>query len=156
MTTQIKVIVADDDELDRYVAKRVLRKEAQIGTVGECGDGRQLIDLMRSPQFAEEWGPHPPPVLVLLDINMPLMSGFDVLNELSTPSPLVDADGATVTPEKVYVVLMLTSSVSFHDRQRAASHDLVVGYIEKPLDSVKLSRALAGLYPTEIGPDAAS
>lgn len=160
MTRQrIKVIVADDDEIDRYVARRVLQKDDHIEVVGECNDGSELIDLLDSPDFGEHWGPNPPPVLVFLDINMPRMSGFDVLRHLSPPEagrpPPPAADGRP--PRDVEcVVLMLTSSVSPADRREAETFPLVAGYMEKPLDQAKLAGALEQFYPRFIGPDDAN
>ncbi len=156
MSRPIKVIVADDDEFDRYVARRILGKESAIGAIGECTDGEELLDLLASPAFAAEWGPHPPPVLILLDINMPKLSGFELLRQLTDDDlvgmPPASLARARAAAEQTCVVLMLTSSVSQRDRQEADRSPLVSGYIEKPIDSNKLSKALEALYPTTAGP----
>ncbi len=143
----IKVVVVDDDEFDRYVARRVMKKEARIGAVGECVGGSELIELLQSPDFAATWGPCPPPLLVFLDINMPGLSGFETLEQLgATPSSI----------DRSCIVLMLTSSISERDRARAESFPVVAGYLEKPIDNAKLGAVLAEIYPTTTGPDTAS
>ena len=145
--SQIKAVVVDDDEFDRYVARRVMKKDTRIAAVGECVGGSELIELLESPDFAATWGPCPPPLLVFLDINMPGMSGFDTLEQLSA---------SRASQDRSCIVLMLTSSISPRDRARAHSFPVVAGYVEKPLESAKLDAILAELYPTTTGPDTAS
>lgn len=67
-------------------------------------------------------------VILFLDINMPVMSGWDVLKELE------NLEAPTKDKVKVF---MLSSSVYNEDKEKAYSHSLVVEYIEKPLNIEK-------------------
>lgn len=62
------------------------------------------------------------PILVLLDINMPQMSGWDFLDRISNEG----------CDENVWVV-MVTSSINSSDKQRADKYSQVIEYLEKPL-----------------------
>lgn len=130
MNHRINVLIIDDDETDRYITRRQLAKNDLIGTIAEAADGSEAYAMFVDGRFAAELGPHPPPTLVLLDINMPIMSGFDLLERLETDEAITSAD--------VSVVAMLTSSTHFGDQDRAGEYALVDDYIEKPLTPAKL------------------
>jgi CheY-like chemotaxis protein len=95
--------------------------------------------MLHDGRFAADLGPHPPRTLVLLDINMPIMSGFEFLEKIQTEAPAAAAD--------LVVVVMLTSSAFFGDRERALAYPIVEGYIEKPISDGKLQSILERLWP---------
>lgn len=71
--------------------------------------------------------------ILFLDINMPLLMGWDVLD-------LIDKmDDST---KKQLVVFMLTSSIDPKDKKRALDHPLVTDFIEKPLTVEKIESVL--------------
>lgn len=125
----INVLVIDDEETDRYLARRQLRKHPAIGTIAEALDGQDGYEWFTEGKLEAELGPHPPPTLVLVDINMPRLSGFEMLERLASEDG-VARDRSIIT--------MLSSSGHADDRARAASFDFVHGYIEKPLTPDKV------------------
>jgi len=72
---EIKLIIADDHELFRNGLAELLRKHDDIKVVKSVGDGIEFMELINS-QFEAD--------IVLLDITMPNMDGFQVLKELKT------------------------------------------------------------------------
>ena len=72
---EIKLIIADDHELFRKGLAELLRKHDDIKIVRSVGDGMEFMELINS-QFEAD--------IVLLDITMPNMDGFQVLKELKT------------------------------------------------------------------------
>jgi two-component system LytT family response regulator len=69
----IRAIVADDEVLARLKLRQLLREEAEIEIVGEGSTASETVDLVRNAA----------PALLFLDIRMPGMDGFDIVNELS-------------------------------------------------------------------------
>ncbi|MGY2134945.1 response regulator [Hymenobacter sp. HD11105] len=69
------------------------------------------------------------PQVILLDLNMPLMSGWDVLDALQPLEPHLQGRCA---------VYILTSSLAPADSTRAREHPLVAGLLHKPLDQAKI------------------
>lgn len=109
------VVVIDDSDTDLLYARIVLERTGLVATLRVFDCAREALDYLGSAEAADV-------NLVLLDINMPGMDGFEFLNayEQQAPSPVQ--------------VVMLTSSPDPADRLRAQSHACVRGYLTKPLD----------------------
>ena len=75
----IRVLIADDEPPARRKVRRFLERDAEIGAVAEAGSGQEALDAIRTFQ----------PDLLLLDVQMPDMDGFAVLQQLSTPRDFV-------------------------------------------------------------------
>lgn len=74
-----RVFVVDDEPLGREAVKEVLKGYPNIEVVGEAADGRAAIRQIRDLK----------PDLVFLDVQMPVLTGFDVLELLGDDAPLV-------------------------------------------------------------------
>jgi two-component system LytT family response regulator len=70
----IRTIIADDERLARRKLRILLGSEPQVEVVAECPNGRQTVSAIRSFR----------PDILLLDIQMPDLNGFDVLSEISS------------------------------------------------------------------------
>ncbi|WP_166959911.1 response regulator [Yeosuana marina] len=71
----IKLIIADDHELFRNGLKELLKKYSDIDVVDCVADGKEFIDVLKNNSELD---------VVLLDITMPNMDGFEVLNEIKS------------------------------------------------------------------------
>ncbi|MGB5246946.1 MAG: response regulator [Woeseia sp.] len=113
------IVMVDDDELDREAAERGLKKSPITNPFMAFEDGSQFLDYLESVIA----GDAPFPAVVLLDINMPLMPGFDVLKQMR----------ALPDFEEKPMVMMLTSST--HDNDRKLSLQFGANdYLIKPHD----------------------
>lgn len=99
------IVMVDDEELDIEAAQRGFRKAGLNNDFVSFSDGPPFLEYLEKVRNGEE----PFPALVLLDINMPLMSGFDVLSKMRADPKFVE----------VPVVTMLTSSTHDRDRETA-------------------------------------
>lgn len=68
----IRVLLADDHPIVRYSLRQVLEEDPQLKVIGEAGDGREALRLVKSLE----------PDVLLLDLEMPDMSGVDVVEEM--------------------------------------------------------------------------
>lgn len=71
----IKLVIADDHELFRNGLKELLKKNNDIEVVASVGDGKEFIEVLKN---------NPSLDIVLLDITMPNMDGFEVLNQIKS------------------------------------------------------------------------
>jgi CheY-like chemotaxis protein len=73
------ILVAEDDPTDAYFFERAFRRAGIPVTLNFVRDGQEVIDYLQGEgQFADRTS-HPLPQLVLLDLKMPRLDGFDVL-----------------------------------------------------------------------------
>jgi len=116
--TPVRVLIADDHRLFAEALEAVLSSEERIDVVGRASDGGEAVDLARRLQ----------PDLVLLDISMPVLDGFEAAAELDRL-------------EDPPAILMLTGSSSPDDVDRARRAG-VKGYITKDAIAASLVDAI--------------
>jgi two-component system LytT family response regulator len=72
MTALIRVLIVDDEPLARGVLREMLQSDPEVVIVGECGNGKEAVEAIKELN----------PDLLFLDIQMPEMGGFEVLDAL--------------------------------------------------------------------------
>ena len=100
MKKTYNVLIVDDDEDDQFLIKIAFEKDSAQYNLRFASDGRDVLENIISPQVL--------PDLVLLDLNMPVMNGFDVLMHLKS-SPIY----------RHVPVVVLTTSANENDINRA-------------------------------------
>lgn len=115
------VLYAEDEEADRMFMEIAFRKAGLARALRTVNDGLQAKDYLAGSGAYADRSQHPPPTLLLLDLNMPMLGGFEVLAWMKTEPEL------TSLP-----VIIFTSSAREEDRARAMTLG-VSGYMEKPL-----------------------
>jgi len=110
----VRVLIVDDEALARQRVRRLLQNEADVEVVGEAETGRDAVAMIRELQ----------PDLVCLDVQMPGLDGFGVLEEL---------DGGPVP-----MVLFITA----YDEHAQRAFDVhAVDYVLKPVDADRFRAA---------------
>lgn len=115
------VLFVDDDEISNFVSVKTLEDACIADRILSVTGAREALDLIKEGID----GKGPIPDLIFLDINMPIMSGWDFLEEYKE---IKDQVG-----KKIYIII-LTSSVYKHDKAKAATYEDVDDYTLKPLD----------------------
>jgi len=111
---RVRVLIVDDEALARQRVRRLLQNEADVEIVGEAETGREAVAMIRELQ----------PDLVCLDVQMPGLDGFGVLEEL---------DGGPVP-----MVLFITA----YDEHAQRAFDVhAVDYVLKPVDADRFRAA---------------
>ena len=102
------ILVAEDEESDVFFLRRALQKAGIENPLVAVSDGRKAIEYLNGDGAYSDRAHYPLPALFLLDLKMPLMTGFDVLDWLQRK------------PEfRSLPVVVLTSSCHEKDKQRA-------------------------------------
>ncbi|MEZ4772894.1 MAG: response regulator [Bacteroidia bacterium] len=126
MTLIKRALIIDDDEVNNFICIKNLRDLNFAQLASYCTRGREGLDLLADTLKNK---PEEFPDVIFLDINMPLMSAWEFLEEYKT----IQAS----FPGKVYLFI-LSSSVYRKDIERASQYDVVTDYIIKPLNKEKL------------------
>ncbi|EON76258.1 protein containing response regulator receiver d omain [Lunatimonas lonarensis] len=125
MKSTFSTLIVDDDKLALHYIMRRAKETLIPGDFHVAENGKEAIDKL------EDLSDDTDQVLVLLDLNMPVMTGWDFL-DLLTGKPY---------KEKTLVVIV-TSSTSQIDKDRSKKYKEVIGYIEKPLATETLREVL--------------
>jgi CheY-like chemotaxis protein len=117
-----KIILIEDNQSDAELAKRVLQKIGNTIPIVHLEDGQDALNYFFNRDKYEEVKHDGSPVLVLLDLKLPIIDGIEVLKQLRS-NPLT----------KNLIIVAFTSSVEESDIQK--TYDLGVNsYIKKPVD----------------------
>jgi len=125
MKTLKQVMIIDDSETDRYIAKRNIKKLLFADEVIEMESARKALEYLQSLQGT----PGLLPDFIFLDIRMPEIDGFGFL-ELYDKLP--DAIKTSC------VIVMLSTSLNPIDHERAKTNPYVNRFLDKPLDREKI------------------
>lgn len=120
----LPVLIIDDEEIDRYLLKRHL-KNIPLNIIDmEFSNGEEALELFKHSERSTELYPDTfPPALIFLDVNMPLIDGFEFLDRFQ-PLRALDIN-------KNCKVVMISSSDHDSDKQKSFSYDFVAGYLIK-------------------------
>ncbi len=112
----IKLLIADDYVLIREGLKKVLRNEPDITVVAEALNGAEVIKKIKTSQAN----------FIVLDINMPVKSGLDVLLDLKRIFPQLPVLILSMYPEKTYAMRSLKAGASGYLCKESAAEELVI------------------------------
>ena len=127
------VFLIDDDEAGNFLSERVISGMKITDHTLTFDNGKDALDFMVKSCGGNNKNPEVCPELILLDINMPVMDGFQFLHELENNS---------ILPKEKLKIFILTSSNNPSDIEKAKQFN-VDGYIHKPITRQKLESLLS-------------
>ncbi len=129
------VLLVDDDEATNYLNNRLLKKNGYAEQVHIAENGQEGIDFLQSVEERDK------PELIFLDINMPIMNGWEFLEayEQLEHSKKVKA-----------IIVMLTTSIQAEDRFNAELNNDVSDFIPKPLTPASIREIIRQHFPDRL------
>ena len=118
------VLLIDDDEPTNFLNKMIIEETGYVKEVKVTQSAREALDYLSGKQQTAEGGQLPMPELILLDINMPAMDGWEFLEKYDKLSPEQKAS---------IIVVMLTTSFNPEDESKARKISYISSYRNKPL-----------------------
>ncbi|SNS57837.1 Response regulator receiver domain-containing protein [Ekhidna lutea] len=116
-----KILLVDDDPIFLTLAELAIKKENETIEIYKAMNGEEAISFLKSQSVD----------VIFLDLNMPVMNGWEFLEAL----PEVENKG-----DHIYI---LTSSIDPSDQRKADENPLVTSMLEKPLDKAKITATLS-------------
>jgi len=127
-----RFVLIDDSEADNVFHEIMIRRAGFSGEILIFFSGTEALDFFKTDPLTHR-------TCILLDINMPMMSGFEMAEE-----------AASLLQEQHHVLMvMLTSSGSPADRERARSIPIIQGYLTKPVTVPVVSELMTGAIPAD-------
>jgi len=123
MNTKINLLVIDDDDINIFIIKKIVEKTGYEAKMVAKTNGLMAIDYLKELMENEQILPH----LILIDINMPVLNGWEFLDAYEKLGISKEID-----------MYMLSSSVYENDIEKAKTYKTVKGFISKPLSIERL------------------
>jgi CheY-like chemotaxis protein len=121
------VLLVDDDHVSSFLIKEILKTSKVAQQIYSTENGEQALRFIETHENKSSC-----PDLIFLDINMPVMDGFQFLEEFQKLSERV---------RKTIKIIVLTSSSNSQDRRKANEYP-IYGYLTKPLTFKTLEQIL--------------
>lgn len=145
MDKKMVIIMADDDPDDFVLVREALQDTAYGKHLHQCHDGEQLLDYLLQQKKYRDPEQYPPPVLILLDLNMPKISGRQALARIK----------GTVALRHIPVII-LSTSIEAEDMEycfRLGANAYVQKSHSFDLLGANLKEAVEPLLEKEISPE---
>jgi CheY-like chemotaxis protein len=123
MKTIKNTLIIDDDQVLITLIRLLVRKNEYFENCKDFQNGKKALDYIQNILDNNQELPD----LILLDLNMPIMDGWEFLDILSS-LPL----------EREIPVYIVTSSIDPNDLEKADSYKMIKGYMMKPVTPGKL------------------
>ncbi|MBV61713.1 MAG: response regulator [Nevskiales bacterium] len=130
-----EVLLVDDNEADNFLHRAVLEDMGVADRIVERLNGQEALDYLLTP---DDQGRFPSPDLICLDINMPIMSGWEFLDSYEQLPP---------ARRRGVVVMMLTTSLNPEDAEQARERSAIGAFSNKPLTSTKVLQLIEEHFP---------
>jgi DNA-binding NarL/FixJ family response regulator len=133
-------MIVDDHTLIRETWSFLLGKNENFDVVAECGDGERAIELARDKR----------PDVVLLDINMAPMSGFDVLKMIRKYSPGSKIIGVSMHSQPAYAKKMLRLGAKGYVTKNSPRQEMLTAIAEVSRNQVYVCQEVKNILSEQM------
>jgi CheY-like chemotaxis protein len=123
-----RFLVIDDSYIDRLVSGMLIKRTYDVTDVLEVSGGQQGLEWIKEQKINAG-----NPLIILLDIMMPQMNGFEFLEHFDALDPAIKENTT---------IVMLSSTLDHDDMKRAQKHPSVKKLLSKPLSANELKEFL--------------
>lgn len=120
ITNSYHFILVEDSVLDSYIGSKIIEGLGDL-----CKSYHSFLDPFEAFEYIEQRGAVPEKTIIFLDIQMPLMSGFEFVEKFETQ--------LSKSCQKYFVINILSSSINEKDIIKAKSYSTVNQFMSKPL-----------------------
>ncbi|OOV17306.1 response regulator [Flavobacterium sp. LM4] len=136
------VLLIDDDFATNFINKKIVQKANITEHIQVALNGKEAIDyLCNKGKFESQETINPQPQLVFLDINMPVMDGWEFIKSYK----ILVSDGR----KKEIRIIMLTSSFNPADKAKADTIEEIADYRQKTLNVAMLHEVIKKHFPNQ-------
>nr|WP_315177077.1 response regulator [uncultured Flavobacterium sp.] len=122
--TKKAIWVIDDDAIYQIIVNKIIQRSEMFSTITSFKNGKEAIDVLQEivHNTADESASLPD--IILLDINMPIMDGWEFMEKMGLIKSKFSKD---IT---VYIV---SSSIATEDKNKSKTYSDILGYLSKPV-----------------------
>jgi DNA-binding NarL/FixJ family response regulator len=117
---KISVLIADDHKLIRETWSYILNNDPRFEVVAECGDSEQAVEMSKVKR----------PQIVLMDINMMPISGFEATERIRKVSPMSKVIGVSMHSQPAYAKKMLQIGAKGYVTKNSSKEEMIKAIME--------------------------
>jgi CheY-like chemotaxis protein len=118
------VLLVDDNEIDNLINQKMIEASGITEKIFVNTSAKSALEFLKNLAVLGSFGKDFFPDLLFLDIDMPLMDGYQFLDEFEKLKEVI---------RKKITIIMLTSSINPHDERAAKRYPFVKKFLHKPL-----------------------
>jgi CheY-like chemotaxis protein len=113
--------VIDDDTIYQIIVNKIIQKSEMFSAISSFKNGKEALDAVNNSINDNEILPD----IILLDINMPIMDGWEFMEEMTLLKPSIS---------KQIIVYVVSSSIAVEDKNKSKTYPDILGYLSKPVN----------------------
>lgn len=130
----ITILLVEDNPDDRFWTERALEQSRVVNPLFMVENGKEALQFLRNEPPFRDMEKFPTPGIILLDLDMPIVDGYDLLQELKKDEKLAGIPVVVLTASSADTALVKTYNLGAQ------------GYIEKPVTTAALLGIISSLH----------
>jgi CheY-like chemotaxis protein len=123
--TKKAIWVIDDDAIYQIIVNKIIQRSEMFSTITSFKNGKEAIDVLQEIVHNTADESVSLPDIILLDINMPIMDGWEFMEEMTLLKPAI---------KKQIIVYVVSSSIAIEDKNKSKTYPDILEYLSKPLN----------------------
>jgi CheY-like chemotaxis protein len=112
--------VVDDDAVCQIIIRKIIKKSEMFSDIATFPNGYEALTALKKALENNEILPD----IILLDINMPIMDGWEFMEEITLLKSQIN---------KRIAIYIVSSSIAVEDKHKAKTYPDILGYLSKPV-----------------------
>ena|SRR5690606_21830572 len=125
-------IIIDDSQLDCFIGEKIIQNTGTYSSVKSFTEAKDALDTIKnSPRDPED-----PMTIIVLDIQMPFMNGFQFVEAFEKLQDNIRSK---------YAIFMFSSSINENDKNRIENHPAILRFYSKPISKETVASMISHL-----------
>lgn len=137
MDERIRLVIVDDHAMMRETWKMVLQRDPRIDVIAECASGEEAIQCAANEQ----------PDVMLMDINMSPVNGFEATRKIAKSHPAVKVIGVSINNQPTYARNMIQLGARGYVTKNSSSEEMLLAIFSVVKGDIYICKEIQDQFP---------